>query len=254
MASSSNRNDDVISLPRSEWKDWTGAEEALSKLARAAGASRSDEPDASPGAEGAERKPDPPATSSNPPATSPSKVPPGRGRLRRTLLRYGAAVCLGIVGTLAWQSHGDTAKHMAASAITAAWQAHGEPWFTDLWQSYGEPVRQTVADWFPNVPTDPSSVPAQHATQPAADQATAPVAAERVDARSPAESRNLEALARELAELRKAVEQIAARQDQIGSELGKLQASERLAPQVTSGASQPGASPPRRPTSPGPRG
>jgi hypothetical protein len=248
----SNGDDDVISLSRSEWRDWTGAEEALSGLARAAGAARRKAAGAAAAGDRGDRQ-------SDSPAPSPGKMASRRRRPMRVLGRYGAAVCLGVLATLAWQSHGDTAKHLAASAIASAWEAHGKPatqtttqWFAGLWQSHGEPAKSKMAGWFPKVWIKSSSGPTPQA--PADDQAAAPLGAEHAKPRDSADHQNWEALAGELAGLRKAVEEIAANQDQMGRDVARLQLFEQSIRLMIPGLPQAGATQPRKPTSPAPRG
>jgi hypothetical protein len=205
MASSLNR-DDVISLPRSEWRQLTGADEALSPVA---GPSRGTAPDAAADFDRADALPDAPETFRSRPRSH-------RRRPLRALVRYALAVGFGVVATLVWQSQGEGAKPPAAGTTA------------DVWWSYGELARQKVAGWLPNVWTSaPSGVaPQSEPTQPVAEQAPASVAAERADARDAAERQEREALASELAGLRKAIEQIAARQDRMGLDLAKLKTPE----------------------------
>src|SRR5215470_16152602 len=126
MAHQSNRDDDVINLSRSEYKDWTGAEEALSKLARISGAQRPEKPDLSTDPDGGAVP-----SAAQPKSRDDRPAPAKRRRASRVVARYLIAVGVGIVGTLAWQAHGDRVKQMAGSAIVALWQSHGEP----AWQS-----------------------------------------------------------------------------------------------------------------------
>ena len=45
------------------------------------------------------------------------RVTPLSKRLRRGLIRFSAAVLIGVAGTLVWQSYGDTAQRMIAREI-----------------------------------------------------------------------------------------------------------------------------------------
>lgn len=219
MASSLNR-DDVISLPRSEWRQLTGAEEALPPVAPATGsdpASAFDRSDALPDS----------------PETYRSR-PRYRRRPLRALVRYAVAAGFGVVATLAWQSNAETAKLTAAIA--------------EIWGAYGEPAQQRVSAWLPNVWMNPPSAaaPQGQPTDAAAEQAQpqAPIAeradagqpAERTDPGQAAERQDREVLASELAGLRKAIERIAANQDRMGRELAKLQTSEPGARQTVMSA------------------
>jgi hypothetical protein len=225
MASSSN-GDDVITLPRSEWRTLTGPEEALAKVAPVPG------PDAA--FDRSDALPDSPETYRSRPRY--------RRRPLRALVRYAVAVGFGVVATLAWQSNAETAKLTAAIA--------------EIWGSYGEPAQQRVSAWLPNVWRNPPSTaaPQGQPTDAVAEQAQpqAPIAeradagqpAERTDPGQAAERQDREALASELAGLRKAIERIAANQDRMGRELAKLQTSEPGARQtVMSAVSGPGPRP-----------
>jgi hypothetical protein len=223
--------DDVINLPRSEWRDWTGAEDALSKLASIAGARRRRRPEPAAGPKAA-AQPDAPPTQS-------AKELPARRRQRRSraFRRYLISFCLGIAATLAWQAHGESARQVAAEVIAAAWDAHGEPtkqtttqWFADVWRSYGEPAKQEMARWIPQL-----SWPARE-REP-----------DRVDRTIAIHASSLEILSSDLADLRKGVEQIAANQAQMARDIAKLQAFEQTIRQKN--PSQFGAGPTRNLTS-----
>jgi len=234
MTSKSNPDNDVINLPRSEYRDWTGAEEALSKLARITGAQRPDKPDAA-------AAPDAPVEAPDAAPTTPDAPPKPARRKRkasRVLARYLMAIGVGVVGTLAWQAHGDLAKQTAAGAVAAMWHSHGEPtrkaakqWLADVWKARGEPARQTVAGWIPRIVW-----PAQHA-QPA----NAP-AAPTVDAIAPGRAAEraaasidpqaLEALAGDLTALRQSVELLAASQEQMAHDIARLQAEQIMRPKI----------------------
>jgi len=202
--------DDVINLARSEWKDWTGAEDALSKLARIAGARR-------------RRGPEPAA---GPKAPAPKEMPARhRPRRRRALRRYLIAFCLGIAATLGWQAHGESAKRVAAGWIAAAWDGHGEPakqmteqWFAEIWRSHGEPTRQAIARWVPEI-----SWPAPEGEATGAGRRGEGDAVDRAIA---LHASTLEILSGDIADLRKGVEEIAANQAQMARDIAKLQASE----------------------------
>src|SRR5580704_1584044 len=100
-------------------KDWTDAEEALSKLAHVASDRRRPTAgsDFSAGPRVTEplrhATPRPADLSDNPlPTDRPS---PGR-RTSRSLGRFVAAASIGVAATLAWQSYGGTAKQMITNA------------------------------------------------------------------------------------------------------------------------------------------
>jgi hypothetical protein len=228
--------DDVINLARSEWKDWTGAEDALSKLARIAGARRRRGPEPAAGPKAA-------AQPSAAPTPSPKETPaPRRPRRPRALRRYLIAFCFGIAATLGWQAHGESAKRVAAGWIAAAWDGHGEPakqmttqWFAEVWRAHGEPARQAIARWVPQV-----SWPAPEREARSAGQR---VEGDPVDRAIALHASSLEILSSDLADLRKGVEEIAANQAQMARDIAKLQASEQAIRQKTPSPS--GAGPTR---------
>src|SRR5262249_45720670 len=108
---------DLLDLAPSEWKDWTGAEEVLSRLARSTGADR------------------------YPGAIKPERFVPPAPERRLALLRYpiaiGIGIGLGAGAAFAWHSLDDGSR---THAIAAASQA---------WTSYGEPARQKIASSVP---------------------------------------------------------------------------------------------------------
>jgi hypothetical protein len=240
---------DILELAPTEWKDWTGAEEALSKLARTVGAERYH------GTVG----PELPATP--PPADRPSSERRGS----RALARYLLAVGVGVAATLAWQSHGADAKRMVATWATEIdwpepWQAYGAAkqtiarWVPEFdwshaWQSYGEPAKQRIASWVPRLEwTNPGSgiaagppaqpaAPAWTAAQPQAAAPSAAMLAPATPAASPAERQQIEQMSADLAALRldleqvaslqQTIEQLADRQEQMARDIAKLQASDQ---------------------------
>jgi hypothetical protein len=107
--------------------------------------------------------------------------PPSVGRrIFRTLTRFFIAVLVGVGGTLAWQSHGDTAREMVVA-------------------------RAPTLAWLLSVSTTKS--PAVAATSPDPAQQLVPLAS------------NLEVV-------RRSVEQLAAKQDQMAQNIATLQAVE----------------------------
>jgi hypothetical protein len=132
-------------------------------------------------------------------------------------LRYLIAIGIGIGGTLAWQAHGEVAKHMAAD-----WAAqHG---WSLAWLLDGTGAKSSrVAG--PTMAADP---PAEPVIQAAAPKQTAPVAApEPVVPTTPLDPAKLEAITASLAVMREKVEQIAAGQEQMASDIAKLKAGEQ---------------------------
>src|SRR5262249_58577662 len=98
---------DLLDLAPSEWKDWTGAEEVLSRLARSTGADR------------------------YPGAIKPERFVPPAPERRRALLRYpiaiGIGIGLGAGAAFAWLTLDDGSRPHAIAAATQAWGSYGEP-------------------------------------------------------------------------------------------------------------------------------
>ena len=122
---------------------------------------------------------------------------PGSGRFARYLL----AICIGVVGTLAWQSYGDAAKEiMATRAPELGWSPE---------------AKQMIASWTLGWRRPPAG------PEKTASEAVAPKA-------SPAPSvdpAQVQQIAQSLAALRETVEQIAAGQDQTTRQIARLESA-----------------------------
>jgi hypothetical protein len=146
-----------------------------------------------------------------------------RRRASRALARFMFAVCVGVAATLAWQSYGDAAKRMAASWVAQ----HG---WSLPWLSYRE------AD----EPSPPTSSAAQ-AVPRTAPETVAPAVA------SP-DQRRLAALKFNVATMRQKIEQLAAGQEQMLSDIAKLQAAEEeIRHQIPAPTQRPAAAPASKP-------
>ena len=117
----------------------------------------------------------------------------------RGFARFLVAICIGIAGTLAWQSYGDAIKQIiAARAPELGWSPQ---------------AKQTIASWtvgWTKPPTSPEKI-----TSETVGSKTPPTAS--VD---PAQVRQI---AQNLAALRETVEQIAASQDQTSREMARVE-------------------------------
>jgi hypothetical protein len=264
MAATLRPDGDVLELPRTEWKDWTGAEEALSKLARSVGADRY---------QGTPT----PEFSATPIADRPSFA----RRASRALPRYLIAAGVGVAATLAWQSHGEAAKRVMATWAAQldwpeTWNSYDAAkqtmagWVPELswshaWQSYGEPAKQRIAGWVPRLdwtipapeiagkpaipPAAPSSTAAQPQALPVAQPADTASTASASDPQRIAQmSADLAALRldlEQLAALGQTVERLAARQEQMARDIARLQASDQRQT-IAVPRPRPPAAPPRR--------
>jgi hypothetical protein len=139
-------------------------------------------------------------------------------RASRAIARFLIAVCIGVAGTLAWQSHGDTATQMIAS-----WAAqHG---WLPAWLSAGAAANPKVAE------------------RPSASQA-APVGQTAAPAAASSDLQSFEAMTLNLAAVRQKVEQLAATQEEMANDIAKLQAAEHDIRRKISAASPGSATPP----------
>ena len=150
-------------------------------------------------------------------------------RMFRALVRFFIAAVIGVGATLAWQSYGDEAKEMVRTWIpSVAWLL---------------PVSTTKSP--PN-----GQVSAQDAALPQSTPVTqtpAPTAA----ATSP-ELVQLEPMARDLAVMRRSLEQLAAKQEQMAQNIATLQAVEQdIRQKMSSRPPSPAVPvPPRKPPRP----
>jgi hypothetical protein len=129
-------------------------------------------------------------------------------RARRGFTRFLVAVGIGVAATLAWQSYGETTKQIIAR------RAPQLGWSPEAKQMIASSVRQL--GWTP------------HAPQPAPVAQTAPAAAAPMASAAPSlDPHQVQQIARDLAEVRRAVEQLAASQGQMGGDIARLQAADQ---------------------------
>jgi hypothetical protein len=206
-------------------KDWTDAEEALSKLAHVAsdrrrstaGTDFSAGPRVTePSLDATRRAVDLNAADLNNdplPADRPSR---GR-RTSRGLARFLVTACIGVAATLAWQSYGGTAQQMIASSAPQLGWLLSPP-------TTNPPSDREIAVEQPSPPAAQASAPPAASAQAGA---VAPAASEMAASAAPAapspELQHLETLAHDLAAVRQSVDQLAAGQEQIGRDIAKLQ-------------------------------
>src|SRR5215470_10626961 len=215
MAYTVRPDDDVVSLPPTEWKDLTEAEDALSKLARVANG-------------GAAQSKSFADTESGGPladATLFVEAKPPRRRVARTILSYLIAAGFGVAGTLAWQRHGEQVEQTLARWVPQhVWL--DSPAIRALAPASAPAAHQAMAAE-PAVaeqvtPPAPPVPPVVSSAVAAASVAAPSVAAPAVTA--PAVAPPPSAAASELADLRKTVERMAATQEQMAREISTLRA------------------------------
>jgi hypothetical protein len=132
-------------------------------------------------------------------------------RASRAFIRYLIACCVGVAGTLAWQSYGDAARQTIAT-----WGA--EQGWSMAWLSYGE-VAKT------NPPPRPERTQAVPTAQAAPEIAPGPAGGSSSDLQQ-LKTTTL-GLAATLTTMRERIEQLAAGQERTASDIAKLQAAEQ---------------------------
>ncbi len=223
-------------------KDWSGAEEALSRLTHEAVGSASDQAGSDIFAGLQISEPSLNATL-RPPEPKDDRFPrdrPSLGRrASRALARFVMAVFIGVAATLAWQSYGEAAKQRIARwALQLGWPL-GLP-ATD------PPARPVVAEP-PHPPADQASAPEAPQPPPVAQSAPDMFAPTAPTARS-SDPQQLEAIARDLAAVRQSIERVAAGQEQMARYIAKLQAAEQdIRQRISVPPPQPAAAPARKP-------
>ncbi len=224
-------------------KDWTGAEEALSRLAHEAVGGTSDHAgsDIFAGLQVTEPSLNATLRPAGPkdgrfPSDRPS---PGR-RASRALARFLIAAFIGVAATLAWQSYGEAAKQMIAS-----W-AQQLGWSISLPAMNPPPSPEIVAEQ-PSPPAVQASAPDAPQDVPVTQTAPEMVAPTAPVAPSP-DLQQLEAMARDLASVRQNVEKLAAGQEQMARDITRLQTAEKdIRRRISAPPPQPAAAPARKP-------
>ena len=133
-------------------------------------------------------------------------------RASRAFVRYLVAICVGVAGTLAWQSYGEEAKQtIATKAPELGWSPE---------------VRQMIASWTKPLagPENTAARPPVPETQQAAPVAqTAPEAVAPTPAAPSFDPEQAKQMAQSIDELRQTVGRLAATQEQIASHLAATQ-------------------------------
>jgi hypothetical protein len=149
-------------------------------------------------------------------------------RRSRGFARYLVAICIGVAGTLAWQSYGDAAKQVIATRA---------PEF-----GWSPEAKQVIASWTVGS-TKPPASPEKIAPEAVASSKTPP--APSVD---PAQ---VQQIAQSLTALRETVEQIAASQDQTSREMARVESAvAELILKFPEPSAQPPAAPEHKPVLP----
>ena len=154
-------------------------------------------------------------------------------RASRAFIRYLIACCVGVAGTLTWQSYGDAAKQTIAT-----WG--GEYGLPTAWLSNGQVINAN-----PPRPERTQAAPAQAVSAPGAAGGS---------------SSDLEqlktmtlGLAATLTTVRERIEQVAGNQEQTASDIAKLQAAEQeIRHKISAIAPRPAAAAPSKPAATAP--
>ena len=143
-------------------------------------------------------------------------------RSSRGFTRFLVAICIGVAGTLAWQSYGQAAKQMlAAKAPELGWSPESKQMIANWVEQFGwtkPPVTSESTAAHPSVSEAQVATVAQ--TVPAAVPPPAP-------ATPPIDPKQVHQIVVDLTALRQTVEQIAAGQDQMARKVDRLQAADR---------------------------
>ena len=138
-------------------------------------------------------------------------------RSSRGFARFLVAICIGVAGTLAWQSYGEATKQkIAASAPGLGWSPEAKQMIASWVQQLGWATENTAAQ-----------LPVPKMTQAAPVAQAAP---ESVTPKAPAapsiDPEQVHRMATDLTALRQTVEQLAASQDRMVREIARLKAAD----------------------------
>ena len=161
-------------------------------------------------------------------------VRPSRGRRAlRALARYLLAICVGIAGTLAWQSYGEATKQIIATrAPELGWSPEAKQMIASLVQQLGwtkPPAGSENTAVQLSAPKTPQAVTAAQAVPETAAGTSKALVAPSLDQQQVQQIEAGIASARQtveqhLAAVQQTIEQLAVGQDQVLREIAKLQA------------------------------
>jgi hypothetical protein len=136
-------------------------------------------------------------------------------RATRRTLRFAFVLFLGVAFTLAWQSYGETAKHMVVT-----WAPQLGPWIS-LHESAGPSIQPHAAGVPSAMPVQEASSQEATAVPDAVRQSTPPTPTS-----SEASLQQLEEIAQDVTTARQSIERLAAAQAEMASAIAKLQAAQ----------------------------
>jgi hypothetical protein len=161
-----------------------------------------------------------------------NRAPESQTKRRVSFVRYLAAICIGIVGTLAWQSYGEATKQIPATTVSElGWSPESNlaRWVQQLGWTKQPAGLVNATVWLSAAETSQPPPVAQVITETLDD------AAQR------------QLIAVSLATLRQAVEQIAAGQDKMASEINRLAADVEMLSKIPAHPPQPRVASARKP-------
>jgi hypothetical protein len=181
-------------------------------------------------------------------------------RASRGFSRYLVAICVGVAGTLVWQSYGEATKQIiAANAPSLGWSPEAKQMIADWVQQLGWTKPSTgpenAAVQLP-VPKMPQAAPltqvgSETVPSTSTTPATAPLEQQQVQQMESDIAAVQQTVEQRLAAVRATVEQLAVGQDQVLREIAKLH--QEIANKITtSPPPRPVAAPARKPTPPSP--
>jgi hypothetical protein len=178
-----------------------------------------------------------------------------RARATRAV-RLAIAVCVGVGGSLAWQSYGGAARDMIASRVPllawfsspAATSQTPDPDATTAPSASGSTTEEATAQAAPAATDQPQEAAAPAAGATPTEQDGATTAADSTLAST--DHRQLQAMAREIGSLRQSVDQLLARQEQMTREMARLHTANTVKRGVSVPPPRPDAAAARKPRMP----
>ncbi len=164
----------------------------------------------------------------------------------RAFVRFLVAICIGVVGTLAWQSYGEATKRIIATrAPELGWSPEAKQMIASWIEQLGwtKPASAIMA-----VQQSTSGIPVTTVAQ-----TTPETVVPKASAAPSLDLEQVQQMAKDLAEVRQAIEQLGAGQEQMAGDIAKLQATNQgILDKVAAPLPRPAAPvPKRRSPSPG---
>jgi hypothetical protein len=175
-------------------------------------------------------------------------------RLFRTLFNFFVAASIGVGGTLAWQRYGDETDKVVKS-WAATWLQWASSFSTVKSPSHGDATAEQSLSAVKSPPHVDATVEQSlsAAAQVSADETPPPQMASPISGQISSEvMQQLEIAARNLAALQQSIAELAAKQEEMSSNIAKLQAADRENRQKIATARKKVLLAPQQPPSPAP--